>query len=109
VARPGGTGDEAVVLKPVEQSRHRRHDVDHASADLHARHRSAFAPEYAEYVVLRPGEAEGRKGFPSRFRIWSLVRTMLGIASFPGDSNGFFLPSSWGPNESSDPFRRMSS
>ena len=51
-------GDEAFLLKPVEQSGHGRHDLDHPLADLVATHGAAFAPEDAEHVVLGAGQAE---------------------------------------------------
>ena len=56
-----GPGDEAVVLKPAEQSGHRRHDLNHATANLHALHRTAFAPEDAEHIVLGTRQAEFSK------------------------------------------------
>jgi len=56
-----GSGDEAIFLKPVEQARHRRHDLDHALADFIAPHRATFAPEDAEHVVLGTRQAEFSK------------------------------------------------
>jgi len=53
-----GPGDEAVVLKPAEQSGHRRRDLNHATANLHALHGSSLAPENAQHVVLGTRQAE---------------------------------------------------
>ena len=58
-----GAGDEAVLFEPVEEARHRRHDLNHAAADFQALHRAAFPAEDAEHVVLRTGQAKFTEEF----------------------------------------------
>ena len=82
-------GDQAQPLQPVDQPGDPRHGGDHAVGDLQDRQRLALAPQDAQDVVLRGGQAvlPEQPGEADAETVGWCAAT-FSIASCSGDSNG---------------------